>query len=311
MNKKVSIGVDVGGSHISSAAYILDEKRFLPQTLAESKVDNKKPANEIIFTWAKTIAETIERVRPHEISGIGFAMPGPFDYFNGIALFQQMTNKYEGLYGVNVAREMSIALRLAENIPVRFINDAAAFAIGESIAGNAANVNRCLAITLGTGFGSSFIKDQIPVVSGDTVPPEGMVYHLPFEKGVADDYFSTRGLLARYFEKTGEHLPGVKELAEKALIDPVAKDLFCDFGTKLGMFLRPWIQKFGVEALIIGGNISRAFHLFGDSMMQGYADIGFNLRINISELNETASIIGAASLSHDDYYFNLKSILNP
>jgi len=310
MDKKVSIGVDVGGSHISSAAYSADEKRFLPQTLAESKVDNKKPADEIILTWAKTISETIEKAKPHEIRGVGFAMPGPFDYFNGIALFQQMTNKYENLYGVNVACEISKALGFGAHIPVRFINDAAAFAIGESIAGSAAAMSRCLAITLGTGFGSCFIKDQIPVVSGDTVPPDGMVYHLPFENGVADDYFSTRGLLGRYFEQTGAHLPGVRELAEKAPYDALAQELFCDFGTKLGIFLKPWVLKFGVQVIVIGGNISNAYDLFGDSMMEIYAESGINLSIKISELNEMASMIGAASLSDDDYYNNLKSILN-
>ncbi len=308
MEKKISIGVDIGGSHISSAAYCVEEKKILPQTHAESKLDNKKPADEIILTWAKTISETIEKVKPQEIRGIGFAMPGPFNYIDGIALFQTMTNKFENLYGVNVAREISKALGLGANIPVRFVNDAAAFAIGESIAGSAASSSRFLAITLGTGFGSTFIKDRIPVVSGETVPPEGMVYHLPFEKSIADDYFSTRGLLGRYFEQTGEHLSGVRELAEKAPNNSVAQELFSDFGKKLGIFLKPWIQKFGVEVLVMGGNISNAFHLFGDSLMEVYTESGICLKFNISELKEAASIIGAASLSEDDYYNQLKSI---
>ena len=308
MEKKISIGVDIGGSHISSAAYCVEEKKILPQTHAESKLDNKKPADEIILTWAKTISETIEKVKPQEIRGIGFAMPGPFNYIDGIALFQTMTNKFENLYGVNVAREISKALGLGANIPVRFVNDAAAFAIGESIAGSAASSSRFLAITLGTGFGSTFIKDRIPVVSGETVPPEGMVYHLPFEKSIADDYFSTRGLLGRYFEQTGEYLPGVRELAEKAPNNSVAQELFSDFGKKLGIFLKPWIQKFGVEVLVMGGNISNAFHLFGDSLMEVYTESGICLKFNISELKEAASIIGAASLSEDDYYNQLKSI---
>jgi glucokinase len=308
--KKISIGVDIGGSHISSAAYNMEKKVILPHTLEERKLDNNKPADEIILTWAKTISETIEKVIPYEICGIGFAMPGPFDYFEGIALFQGLNNKFENLYGLNIADEISKALAFGDHIPVRFVNDAAAFAIGESIAGGAASVSRCLAITLGTGFGSAFIKDHIPVVSGDTVPPEGMVYHLPFEKGIADDYFSTRGLLGRYFEKTGEHLPGVRELAEEAPGNTVVKEIFYSFGTKLGIFLKPWIHKFGVEVLLIGGNISNAFHLFGDSLMEVYTDSRINLNVKVSDLNETASIIGAASLSDDDYYNNLKPILN-
>ncbi len=310
MNRKISIGVDVGGSHISSVAYEVEEKKILPHTLSESKVDNKKSADEIISTWAKVISQTIDKVGPCQLSGIGFAMPGPFDYVNGIALFQQMTNKYENLYGVNVGIEISKALGLNENVPVRFINDAAAFAIGESTAGGAAGFNRCLAITLGTGFGSSFIMNHVPVVSGDTVPPGGMVYHLPFEKGVADDYFSTRGLLGRYFDKTGLRFSGVKELAEKASHDAVAKDVFLDFGHKLGIFLHPWIRKFNVETLVIGGNIAKSFHLFGESLTKVYTYFGINLSIQLSVLNETASMIGAAQLSDDDYYNSIKSILN-
>ena len=309
MGKKVSIGVDVGGSHISSAAYIIDEKRFLLQTLAEKSLDNKKPSYEIIFTWAETISETIERVKPLEISGIGFAMPGPFNYYKGIALFQGMTNKYENLYGVNVGCEISKALGLAENIPVRFINDAAAFAIGESIAGSAAGASRCLAITLGTGFGSAFLLDQIPVVSGETVPPKGMFYHLPFENGIADDYFSTRGLLGRYFEQTGEHLTGARELAIKASDNTLAREIFRDFGTKLGIFLKPWILKSGVEVLVIGGNISKAFNMFGDSLVKVYSESGIALKINISELKERASIIGGAALTDDDYYNKLRPVI--
>jgi glucokinase len=310
MNKKVSIGVDVGGSHISSVAYDLSEKVLLPPTLSESSVNNKKPADDIMRTWAGVISQTIEKAGPCEVTGIGFAMPGPFDYVSGIALFQQMTNKYESLYGIHVGNEISRLLGLGEKVPVRFINDAAAFAIGESIAGSAATVSRCLAITLGTGFGSCFIRDHVPVVSGETVPPEGMVYHLPFEESVADDYFSTRGLMGRYFTKTGIQLSGVKELAEMAQNETIAQELFSDFGTKLGRFLLPWIQKFGVETLVIGGNIAKAHHLFGNSLTKVFSDSQNDIAVQLSVLNETASMIGAAQLSDDDYYNSIKSILN-
>jgi glucokinase len=309
MKKKVSIGVDVGGSHISSAAYLPDEKRLLLQTLVERDLDNQDPADKILSVWAETIAETIEKAGPCDLKGIGFAMPGPFDYFNGIALFSGLNKKYENLYGLNVAIELQKALRLNKDIPVRFINDAAAFAIGESEAGSAAGARRCLAITLGTGFGSAFLLDQIPVLSGETVPPKGMVYHLAYEKGTADDYFSTRGLLTRYFEQTGIRLPGVRELAEITPGDPVAQAIFYDFGTKIGLFLKPWIQKFGVEVLVVGGNISKAFHLFGDSLVKVYGESGIHLQITISELKEMASIIGSAALTDDDYYNRIKPVL--
>lgn len=309
MNKEFSIGVDVGGSHICSAAYDPLEKRILPGTFIEHKLDNTQHSGEIIRIWARTISETLDRVKPADTKGIGFAMPGPFDYYKGVALFKGLNKKYENIYGLNVAKEMRKALALPENFRVRFINDATAFAIGEDQAGKASGSSRSLSITLGTGFGSAFLKDHIPVVSGEEVPENGMMYHLPFEKETADDYFSTRGLVYRYYERTGEQLAGVRELAGRASGDPVAQDLFHDFGLKLGQFLKPWILKFGVEVLVIGGNISNAYPLFGESLNSSFAEEGMTLKTGISELKETASIIGSAALINDDYYKKLKPVL--
>ena len=61
-------------------------------------------------------------------------------------------------------------------------------------------MNCSLSITLGTGFGSA---NRIPVVDGNEVFPAVAVWHLPLENGTVDDYFFARGLLKRYFEKTG------------------------------------------------------------------------------------------------------------
>ena len=157
-------------------------------------------------------------------------------------------------------------MNLPENFPVRFINDAMAFAIAEDWIGKSAGTKRSLAITLGTGFGSAFLSNHIPVVSGDEVPAFGYVYHLPVETGNADDYFSTRGLLGRYKSKTGQSLSGVKELAQLTASDSVASDLFDDFGYKLGSFLKPVVETFGAEVLVIGGNISNAYPLFGENL---------------------------------------------
>ena len=99
------------------------------------------------------------------------------------------------------------------------MNDASSFAVGEAWAGSATKVKRSLSITLGTGFGSAFISDRIPIVDGPLVPKIGCVYHLPYRDGIADDYFSTRGFWAGIRNITGKELKGVKELAELASSD--------------------------------------------------------------------------------------------
>ena len=306
--KRIAIGVDVGGSHVSCAACDLEEGKYLPETYSENKLDNQGPAEEIFGIWAKTIAECIKKAKPAEITGIGFAMPGPFDYVNGIPLFKGKNKKYENIYGLDVPKSLQTLLGLDKSFPIRSINDATAFAIGEDFIGKAAGTNRSLSITLGTGFGSAFLKNRLPVVEGSKVPPTGAVWHLPFENGTADDYFSTRGLLKRYFEKSGEQLSGVKELAEIANENSIAMELFHDFGLKLGVFLNPWIELFEVEVLVIGGNISNAFNLFGSSLETYLASN--NIKIERSELKETASLIGSSVLINNDYYTNVKPLLS-
>jgi glucokinase len=64
-----------------------------------------------------------------------------------------------------------------------------------------------------------------------------------------------------------------------------------------------------VEVLVVGGNISKAFHLFGDSLVKVYGESGIPLKITISELKEMASIIGSAALTDDDYYNRIKPVL--
>jgi glucokinase len=307
--KTVAIGVDVGGSHVSCAACNLEKRKYLPETHSENKLDNQGSSDEILGIWAKTIAECIEKAKPAEIAGLGFAMPGPFDYYKGIPLFKGENKKYENIYGLDVPKLLRRLLGLDENFHIRFINDATAFAIGEDWIGKAAGTNRSLSITLGTGFGSAFLKNSMPVVDGNEVPPTGAVWHLPFENGTADEYFSTRGLLKRFSEKTGEQLSGVKELAGIANENTTVQELFYDFGWKLGVFLKPWIEIFGVEVLVIGGNISKAFSLFGNSLDKYFRDSKCNLKIEISELKETASMIGSAVLIDNDYYSRVKPML--
>ena len=46
--KKIAIGVDVGGSHVSSAAFDLETQSYLKETFAENDLDNHAPADVII-----------------------------------------------------------------------------------------------------------------------------------------------------------------------------------------------------------------------------------------------------------------------
>jgi glucokinase len=308
MNKSIAIGTDIGGSHITCAAIDLVSGNILRETQSERAVNNQALANEIISVWTDALSSTLALIPLGEVKGIGFAMPGPFDYIKGICYIKGVA-KYENLYGINITNAISTGLNVSEDFLIRFMNDASAFAVGEAWAGSASKSVRSLSITLGTGFGSAFIRNRIPIVDGPDVPRLGCFYYLPFRDGIADDYFSTRGLLGRYKNATGKELNGVKELAVLAASDRIISDLFTDFGDNLGMFLAPWLNRFNAEILVIGGNISLAFSLFGDALKDRLKVENCNCEVALSKLKEDAALLGSAYMLDDDFWKSVQHAL--
>jgi glucokinase len=301
MKKNIAIGADIGGSHITCAAIDLDSRKILRESVTGRAVDNQAQAGVIIKTWSEAVSAAMSKVPSGSIKGIGFAMPGPFDYVKGICYIRGVA-KYENLYGFNIGDAIASNLGTGEDFLIRFMNDASSFAVGEAWAGSAKNYSRSVAITFGTGFGSAFIADRIPVCDGPQVPRIGCVYHLPYKEGIADDYFSTRWFLKEYRLRTGKELPGVRELAALATEDKVVLDLFNEFGEKSARFLTPWLKSFEAEALVIGGNISNAWDLFGRIFKTTLKDENWNGDVALSELKEDAALLGSAYLLDDDFW---------
>ena len=308
MKKNIAIGADIGGSHITCAAIDLDSGKILRDTLSERAVNNQAPADDIIGVWADALSGSLKKVPFENVKGIGFAMPGPFDYVKGICYIRGVA-KYENLYGINVSEAIAKGLKVPDDFLIRFMNDASSFAVGEAWAGSATKEKRSLSITLGTGFGSAFISERIPIVDGPLVPKIGCVYHLPYRDGIADDYFSTRGLLGRYKKITGKELKGVKELAALSSSEKIVMDLFTDFGDNLALFLAPWLSGFEAEILVIGGNISHAYNLFGDVFESRLKKENCTSGVAFSKLKEDAALMGSAYLLDDGFWKSVQHAL--
>jgi len=308
MDKHIAIGSDIGGSHISCAAIDLLTGNILKETLTGRSVNNQAQASEIIDIWSDAISAVFSMVPVEKVKGIGFGMPGPFDYVKGISYIKGVA-KYENLYGINISEAIAERLVVSEDFHIRYMNDASAFAVGEAWAGSAKNANRSISITFGTGFGSAFISNRIPIVDGPEVPRLGCIYHIPYEDGIADDYFSTRWFMRSYKSITGRELNGVKELAELATSDKIVSDLFLEFGDKSALFLAPWLKKFKAEILVIGGNISHAYNLFGDIFEARLKKENCSCKVVLSELKEDAALLGSAYLLDDDFWKSVQHAL--
>ena len=111
MKKRYAIGVDIGGSHISSVLVDVSSRKVFPESAAEQKINNRAAAEEILAGWSVAIKKTLSHISVDELLGIGFAMPGPFDYAAGVSLIKGV-EKYDSLYGINVGDELKKILNL-------------------------------------------------------------------------------------------------------------------------------------------------------------------------------------------------------
>ena len=309
MKRKFAIGTDIGGSHISCALIDIEQAAIIKDSFESQNVDNTASADEILNVWAKTIDRSIHKTDRSQLAGIGFAMPGPFNYEKGIAMFTHEVVKYQNLYKIDVKTRLKLILGLESDSELRFINDASAFAIGEAWLGKAKGFNRSVSITLGTGFGSAFIDDGVPVVDRPDVPVQGCVWHIPYRNGIADDYFSTRWFIRRYAEKSGKKLAGVKEIADQIVHDSQAMEVFREFGTNLGDFIGPMLKIFNAGVFVIGGNVPGAYNLFGSYLENSFKSQNLRTQITVSGLKEDAAIIGSARLLNGEFWKKIKSLL--
>lgn len=299
MQNPLSIGVDIGGTHITCAVVKMQEGLLLEETLSRATYRHEDSADDIITSWAKALNKTLKQVDESQLAGIGFAIPGPFDYRNGIS---KMEHKFRSLYGLHIPTVLNPLLSTQKDVRMRFLNDATAFAVGEAWLGEGQGYKKVVVITLGTGFGAAFVENDVPVVSGATVPKEGCLWHLPFKQGIADDYFSTRWFVEEYKQRKGETITGVKDLMARAEVDGEAKSLFLQFGQNLAECLTSPLQNFGAEILIIGGNIAHALPYFGPEFREGLKKAGVSVKVLASRHMEHAALIGSARLLDDAYW---------
>lgn len=283
--KTVVAGVDIGGSHITVSLVDLASRTIVEGSIHRAAIDAGGSKETIIREWSAVISCCFREagIPP---SRIGIAMPGPFDYEQGISLMKDQ-GKYASLYGGNIRQLLADSIGIDPGY-IRFTNDAACFLQGERFGGAARDHQHVLGITLGTGFGSA-------IASGGQVW-DADLWHQPFRGRIAEESFSHRGLLRRYRELGGQEIDNVRELAAIADDDHRARQCFMEMGVGLGQFLAPVLQEASASLLVIGGNIARAFERFAASLNDELATCGLRPEIRKTWLGEDATIVGAASL---------------
>ena len=283
-NSNTIVGVDIGGTHISACLVNAKNYSIIKNSYREYTIDAKQSAFKILNDWSNLINDTILDIPKGCVKSIGIAIPGPFDYKNGVSKMFGV-GKYEQLLGINIKQYFSNRLNLKIDC-IHFINDAAAFALGEYHQKYNSNYKKILALTLGTGFGSTYVHDG--------VPQSKMLYNIPFKESIANNYFSTPWFANTYNNKYSERIENVKQLFDLAESgNKNAMAIFEEFGSNLASFIKNHLSPEMAECCIIGGNISKAWKFFAPALNNNLSRY-LETPIIQADTDSQSSIIGAA-----------------
>jgi glucokinase len=286
------LALDIGGSHVSAAVVDSRARDIVAATRTHVDMDEGAARDVLLDTWAEAALRAVAAGGGGSVTGIGIAMPAPFDYRRGVSLMQ---HKFRALYGLPVVTLLDERFRRSplEGAPIVVANDADFFALGEWWAGAAQGRQRMIGLTLGTGLGSGFIAEGRIVSGGPQVPPGGEIWNLPYLDGVAEDYVSGRAITGTYTRATSRTL-SASQIAQRANAgDPAARDAFAELALHLARILGPHVERFRPECIVIGGKIAHAWPYFGPPLRAALARV----ECQPSARFEDATLLGAAALA--------------
>lgn len=280
-HSKCILVYDIGGSHVSAALCFEGDYHLGPIASAGHPDEPSTDAFvEVLHSLGRQASGNLN------VLGAEMAMPGPFDYASGVSW---MRHKLPYLYGVSLRD--AVARRFGwQPAQVRFLNDAAAYLLGEIGAGAARGVHRTIGFTLGTGIGSAFAVNGRVVTEGPGVPPGGEIWNVPYQDHIVEDFLSTRAIQKGYRQRTGEERE-VAAIAAGAKDDPAAAEVFVEFGRQLGFVVRSLHSPFAPDVVVLGGGIARAAHLFLPTAQLQLKGLPIELRVSV--LGDHAPLVGA------------------
>lgn len=292
LDKNIVIGVDLGGTKIMTGAIdtngkIIGESFIVPT----GGNDLKEMILERIYLSIDSVLKN-NNLNIENIVGIGIGSTGPIDAKNGIILeCPQLPNMHYF--------PLKKAVQEKYNIPVYMNNDANALILGESIMGAGKGNNIVLGFTLGTGLGCAIVIDG-KLLMGAT-ETAGEIWISPYRNGIIEDVVSGSGVSKIYQKLTNKNLLA-KEIADLArLNDNEAINAWQEFGRALAFAMAWSINLIDPDVVILGGSISNAIDLFGETMnsflKKNICPVpASKIKIFQAELGNKAGYIGAACL---------------
>ncbi|MBR0531970.1 MAG: ROK family protein, partial [Bacteroidales bacterium] len=233
--------LDVGGTFVKC-----DDGRSVP-------IDSGGEASLISSSLREAVGDI------SDIDKIGIAIPGPFDYANGVFL---MRHKFASVYG----RSFRELVGIPDGIGLFFIHDVNCMLLGEMTAGAAKGYGRVALVSIGTGLGFATSSGG-KVLCNSTGSPAISIWDRPYRDGILEDYVSKRGILSLYRGLSGRDVPDVIDIEKAAEVsDGAALQTYGRIGSSLAEAIWGQLKVLGTECLLFGGGISHGFKYMEQSV---------------------------------------------
>ena len=298
--KKYVIGVDLGGTKISTAISTI-EGNILANVVLPTKAEEGEAA------VLGRIVQSID-----EIEAIGIGSPGPLDAKKGIII----TTPNLPFKNYNLVQP----LKEKYNIPVYLDNDANAAAIGEYMFGAGKGKNSIVYFTVSTGVGGGAVLDgkvyrghtsNALEIGHTTVDPNGPRCNCG-NLGCLEAMSSGTAIAKKGKEavstnvetslKKHDTVTSYEVFKEAEAGDEVAKDIIDNALTYLGIGVANAIATFDPEMIIIGGGVSKAGDIVFDTVKKVvnkrcFKSMAESCEIVPAGLGSDAGVVGAVALA--------------
>jgi glucokinase len=285
--------MDVGGGHVTAA---LVDPAAVGEVLVErgGTIDPHAARSVLLDALAapgRALADAAALAGSEPLRGWMIAMPGPFDARAGTGTFVGV-DKFRSIAGIDLRAALAERLGVAGG-SVRFLNDADAYGIGEWAAGAGVGVDRMVCLTLGTGVGSAFLAAGEPVHTGSAVPEAGEVHRLTIDGRSLEDTMSSPAIRRADHVRSGCDRT-VQEICEAARSgDRGAREVVGSALYALGGALRPWVERFGADRVVVGGSIARSWDVIEQPLHAGLSGSAGTVDARTSDPVLVPAILGA------------------
>jgi glucokinase len=307
------IAVDLGGTNIRVALVHADgritRRISRPSLVREGKA---RVIDSLLSAVEELYQENYEAPQ-----GIGIGVAGAIDLKTGTITQSPNLPGWD-----DVPLQKLVKERLSFSAEVFLENDANAAALGEYWKGAGAGSTTMICLTIGTGIGGGVIVNDMVLHGADgmaselghiTVDPQGprcncgntgcleaLASATAIQKSAADALRAGhRSSLKSLWNRDPDSLTA-KAIADAAYDgDDPARRIYQDMGTWLGIGIATLINVFNPEKVIIGGQVSKAWELFIESMQEEISRRALRVPARRAELlparcGDDAGLLGAA-----------------